>query len=98
DHLGFHAEPRTTAEQAIVRVALEPVRRYLGTLAIGCRRHDQPLHRLQAKGLPNELLRQPCEQLRMACRFALNTKVFTGLDDSTTEHLSPKSIHGYPTH
>ena len=92
DHLGRQAEARPAREQPVLGILLEQRRRRLRRLAVGRRRHDQPLHRPDVPAGADELGRQPVEQLRMHRRLALHAEVFLRLDDAVAEVHLPEPV------
>jgi hypothetical protein len=93
--LGGKPVPGPAGEQAVLGVFFEQLLRD-GGLPIGCRRDDEPLHRLDVPACADEFSGEPVEQFRVAREFASDAEVLDGLDQPGTEVHLPPPIDGDP--
>src|SRR6516162_1948786 len=93
DYFSRVTEPRTSRQEAIVRVALQLLRGDARGLAIRGGGNDELEKFLYVPAAFDEVNRQPVEQLWMRRRFAADAPVFRRLDEAQAEDLPPVAIN-----
>ena len=94
--LRAEASTDKAGQVAVVRIGLDQIHRSRARAAVGVRQHDEPVHRLQAVSVGDELSSQPVEQFRMTGRFPARTEVVRRAHQAPAEMPLPDAIHHDP--
>ena len=95
NHFSRQAHPRSSCQQAILRILLKQFRSYSGRLPIGCAHDNHLLQRVDVPAGADELGGQPVEQLRMSRPFSLEAKVIDRLDEACPKVHLPIPVDGH---
>ena len=94
DGLRGHAMARASCDEAVLRVALEQLRRHRRGLPVRRAGDDEAVQVLHVPAGLHELGREPVEQPEVLRPFALHAEILGGLDEADPEEMLPVTVHG----